>query len=416
MVSAMNLVLLFITTRIMGAENKGEISLLILNLSIAAIFSGLFGGPSLVYLIPRFNLKNILILNYTWSVITAGLVALLNALDVLPSGVSSLELFAMALLECLIATHMMILLGQERIKAHNWIQIIKVSLTVVILFFSYSQTGSLDARSFVNAYFATLGISYLVALIFIAAKRQNNQAKEDNLKSTVLACLKYGSLVQIGSISQLLNYRLSFYFLELLITPLPVALVRIGIYSASLQVAEALWQFARSISTVQYATVSNTTDNDRAIDISLKLGKLNYFVTGLGIVFLLLIPASVYSALFGSEFIEIKKHFVLLAPGIFALSLSNALSHYFAGVGRHKVNTLSSAFGLILTVIIGFLLIDSLGTLGAAIAASIVYVSQTAYQLIILERTTSVAYRDLLLGKEDFRNFIELARKRIRKV
>ncbi|HAQ71648.1 MAG TPA: hypothetical protein DCR48_11795, partial [Flavobacteriales bacterium] len=142
MVSVMNLVLLFITTRIMGAENKGEISLLILNLSLAAIFSGLFGGPSLVYLIPRFRLKNILILNYGWSFLTAGLVALLSELDILPSGIGTLELFTLALLECLIATHSMIFLGQERVKAHNWLQIIKASLTVGLLFVFYYQDKS----------------------------------------------------------------------------------------------------------------------------------------------------------------------------------------------------------------------------------------------------------------------------------
>ena len=415
MVSVMNLVLLFITTRIMGAENKGEISLLILNLSLAAIFSGLFGGPSLVYLIPRFRLKNILILNYGWSFLTAGLVALLSELDILPSGLGSLELFTLALLECLIATHSMIFLGQERVKAHNWLQIIKASLTVGLLFIFYYQDKSLDANSFVNAYGLTLGATYLISLFLSTRTKADALPKESDFKSTIAACLKYGSLVQIGNISQLLNYRLSFYFLELLITPMPLALVRIGIYSASLQVAEALWQFAKSISTVQYSKVSNTKDKNVAIDISIKLGKLNYFVTGIGIIFLLLIPASVYSSLFGAEFSEIKNHFIVLAPGILALSLSNALSHYFAGVGQHRFNTQSSIFGLGITIIIGYFLIYQLGTIGAAFDASIVYVSQTIYQLAMLKRSTEVQYKDLLLGKEDFQTIIKMVKEKLGK-
>jgi O-antigen/teichoic acid export membrane protein len=415
MVSFMNLALLFITTRIMGAENKGEISLLILNLSLAAIFSGLFGGPSLVYLIPRFQLKNILILNYGWSTLTAGLVAVLSILDILPSGVQSLELFCLALLECLIATHLMIFLGQERVKTHNWIQIIKASLTVGLLFIFYYQDDTLDARSFVTAYGITLAATYLASLFLLSKQNTSGHQKEGGFKSTVSACLKYGSLVQIGNISQLLNYRLSFYFLELLITPMPVALVRIGIYSASLQVAEALWQFAKSISTVQYSKVSNTANRNQAIDISLKLGKLNYFVTGIGIIFLLFIPSSVYGSLFGAEFGEIKKHFMILAPGIFALSLSNALSHYFAGVGQHRFNTQSSILGLVLTIFIGYFLILKMGTLGAAVAASVVYTTQTFYQLIILVKTSDVQYKDLILGKEDFKVFIQLAKEKLSK-
>ena len=413
MVSIMNLALLFITTRIMGAENKGEISLLVLNLSLAAIFSGLFGGPSLVYLIPRFNLKNMLILNYGWSILTAGLIAGLSVLDILPSEIGSLTLFELALLECLIATHMMIFLGQERVKAHNWLQIIKAGLTVGLLFLLYFQNESLDADSFVTAYGLTLGVTFATSLLLLNKNSTTTLRKESDFKSTIAACLKYGSLVQIGNISQLLNYRLSFYFLELLITPMPLALVRIGIYSASLQVAEALWQFAKGISTVQYSKVSNTKDRNEAIDISLKLGKLNYFVTGIGILFLLVIPASMYSSLFGAEFSEIKAHFIILAPGIFALSLSNALSHYFAGVGQHKFNTQSSVFGLLITIFIGYFLILKTGTLGAAFTASIVYVSQTIYQLIMLMRTTNVQLKELILGKEDFKTIISIVKVKL---
>ena len=194
---------------------------------------------------------------------------------------------------------------------------------------------------------------------------------------------------------------------------MPLALVRIGIYSASLQVAEALWQFAKGISTVQYSKVSNTKDRNEAIDISLKLGKLNYFVTGIGILFLLVIPASMYSSLFGAEFSEIKAHFIILAPGIFALSLSNALSHYFAGVGQHKFNTQSSVFGLLITIFIGYFLILKTGTLGAAFTASIVYVSQTIYQLIMLMRTTNVQLKELILGKEDFKTIISIVKVKL---
>ncbi|HAQ72036.1 MAG TPA: hypothetical protein DCR48_13775, partial [Flavobacteriales bacterium] len=279
----------------------------------------------------------------------------------------------------------------------------------------YYQDKSLDANSFVNAYGLTLGATYLISLFLSTRAKADALPKESDFKSTIAACLKYGSLVQIGNISQLLNYRLSFYFLELLITPMPLALVRIGIYSASLQVAEALWQFAKSISTVQYSKVSNTKDKNVAIDISIKLGKLNYFATGIGIIFLLLIPASVYSSLFGAEFSEIKNHFIILAPGILALSLSNALSHYFAGVGQHKFNTQSSIFGLGITIIIGYFLIYQLGTIGAAFAASIVYVLQTIYQLAMLKRSTEVQYKDLLLGKEDFKTMIEIVKEKLGK-
>ena len=69
-----------------------------------------------------------------------------------------------------------------------------------------------------------------------------------------------------------------------------MALIRIGIYSAALQVSESLWQFARSVSIVQYAKVSNLDDKEKGMRISMLLAKLNYAVTAVGIIVLLIIP------------------------------------------------------------------------------------------------------------------------------
>ena len=68
-----------------------------------------------------------------------------------------------------------------------------------------------------------------------------------------------------------------------------------------------------------------------------------------------------------------------------------------------------------ITIIIGYFLIYQLGTIGAAFAASIVYVLQTIYQLAMLKRSTEVQYKDLLLGKEDFKTMIEIVKEKLGK-
>ena len=62
----LNVVLLLISTRLLGAEVKGEVSLLVLNFSLATLVSGFLGGPALVYLTPRFPIKSLLFVNLVW--------------------------------------------------------------------------------------------------------------------------------------------------------------------------------------------------------------------------------------------------------------------------------------------------------------------------------------------------------------
>lgn len=409
-IAVFNLLLLFITTKLMGAENKGEISLLVLNLSIATIISGLFGGPSLVYLVPRFPMKNILAINYTWSIISSLLVTSLLVFDFLPSSISTSKFFFMSLMECTIATHMMALLGKEKVSQHNYLQIIKITVVLSLLVY-YQYSGlELNYTSFEMAYAFGLASTFLISILALLPKGQNDRSTSGSILETLRSCLKYGATVQIGNIAQLLNYRLSFYLLELLILPPQLALIRIGIYSATLQVSEALWQFARSVSIVQYSAISNMEDKATGLRISMQLARLNGSVTMLGIILLSILPESLYATIFGQEFGEIKTHFLILTPGILALSYSNAFSHFFAGIGLHRINTESSVLGLILTVLVGIPSITYMGTEGAATTASLVYFAQTIYQFIRLRQKFGTAIWELIPDREDWDQLVQLLR------
>lgn len=396
----LNLVMLFITTRWMGAENKGEISILILNLSLTAIFSGLFGGPSLVYLAARFQLKNLILINYLWSIITSIIVAIFFYLNDLPLTVSPKLFIILGILECFAATNLMLLLGREQIKEHNWVQIIKVSITVCLLAAQFS-IGTLNFDSFVTAYVASLCLTFVISLALLLKVRSTNH-REENLTEIIKACFMYGGLVQIGSIAQLLNYRLSYYIIELITSPPKLALIRIGIFHTAVQVAEALWQFARSISTVQYAHVSNLSSRKKGIEISMQLAKLNYTVTLIALLVLMLIPSAMFIDIFGSEFHEVKTHLWFLGPGILLFSVSNAFSHFLAGVGDHKYNTYTSLFGLALTSVLIYPAVKHFGTIGAAAITSTIYCLQTIIQFAFLKRSDGINIQSLMIQKSDF--------------
>ncbi len=390
----------------MGAELKGLISLFILNLSLTSIISGFIGGPAIVYLAPRQSIGKMFTANTFWILITTSLVtAALVYLNMLNS-VEPIRFFRMAIMECLIVTLSMTLLGKEKIKTHNWLQVTKVSITVIALIL-YINFESAEFSSFLNAYeislFTTTLLSISVTFKFFKPNGISTWSK------TLIGGFKLGSIVQLGNLAQLLNYRIGYYVLELVISPNDVALIRIGIFSASLQIAEALWQFTRSVNTVQYARIVNIGDRREALNLSLKLVRMNYAVTALAIIFFLFIPTKMYALAFGPEFSEIKTHFLIISPGILALAFGGGINHYFAGLGEHRYNTISTIIGLGISISIVFPLCKLLGTHGVALTASIVYCVQAISQLYFLKKRDSIKLSAFYLSYQDWAEFKNLA-------
>lgn len=398
-IAILNLLLLFLTTRILGAEIKGLISVFILNISIGTIISGFIGGPAIVYLVPRQSIIKIIVINLLWSVIAViGLTALLFHFEFLVD-ISLEQFIRIGIFECILTALLMVFLGLEKIKTHNIVSILKILFINSILLVSI-LFGEKTFDAFLIAYEVSLLISIVISVIKVIQVKHGSKISS-TWSETIKAGIKYGGTVQLGNLAQLLNYRAGFYAIELIISPLDVAIIRIGIYSASLQIAESLWQFTRSVNTVQYASISNISNRLKAVEISLKLVRLNYAVTTIGVIFLALIPTSFYTSIFGTDFSEIKQHFLYLSPGILALAFGGGINHYFAGIGKHRFNTFSSMIGLLVTLILVYPLVRQFGTYGAAITSTIVYIVQASIQVVIFWKTENVGLQAFLLSKND---------------
>src|SRR6478735_5901449 len=67
LLALLNFVTIILSTRLLGAEGRGEISFFVTNMSLVLLFTGLIGGSSLVYLAPRHNFFRFLIPSYFWA-------------------------------------------------------------------------------------------------------------------------------------------------------------------------------------------------------------------------------------------------------------------------------------------------------------------------------------------------------------
>jgi len=259
-------------------------------------------------------------------------------------------------------------------------------------------SGHRTVASYVNALYISYGVSFLLSIYFL--KNEIKSTPLDNLMPVLKQIFKYGFYVQFAMLVQTLNYRFSFYILDH-----ESGKSAVGVYSVAVALADACWLVARSIALVQYARIANTTNPEYAKLLTLKLAKFSFTATTFIVLMLILLPASFYEFVFGNSFGEVRELLLITSPGIAFFGFTMMASHYFAGTGKHYLNTITSIAGFIVTVILSYTLIPRYHLTGAAITACCSYLVTGALLLYIFRKLSKFKMSEFIPSIDDFRFF-----------
>ena len=102
-----------------------------------------------------------------------------------------------------------------------------------------------------------------------------------------------------------------------------------------------------------------------------------------------------------------KKAFLHIIMGLSIFQVVMVIIHYFAGIGRFKLNAIFSLVGFVLVLVLSYLLIPSLGYIGAAISASTAYFSIGVIVLVVFFKESKIKANQLFIRPEDF-HFLKL--------
>jgi O-antigen/teichoic acid export membrane protein len=403
----LSLGLLIASTRYLGADGRGVLSLALTGIGIIGMLSGFMGGSSMVYLLSqrkdRAHRQRIIGIAAVWSIVSSVIGTIfMGLLGIIPQPVI-VHVFLLGMLANLLAIFSYALLSIERITYYNRIAFLQVATTLAI----FGLWPKLGGRANVGLYLAALYCSYLICLgIASALLGRIKQApepiveKNSSIIDTARQVLGYGMISQAGLVIQFLNYRLSYFFLDHY-----AGRAAVGIYSVGAILAESLWMFPGSIALVLYARVSSVGESRTVQETTIALSKLSLVVTAAMLIVLLAVPPASLSAIFGKDFIGVSRVILCLSPGIMALSYAMIINHYMAGIGRFRVNTEAAALGLVLTVTGNVLLVPRLGLMGAALAASMAYMAAAVYATSYFIKRSGLKFVELLPGRDDFLRF-----------
>ncbi|MDD3877427.1 MAG: polysaccharide biosynthesis C-terminal domain-containing protein [Bacteroidales bacterium] len=398
LIAILNLVIAVIVSRYLGAAGKGQQSILITTIAFILLVCNIAGGASLVYLVPRYNNLKILLPAYTWTIVVCFVVYfLLYKLPDIPQQYV-IHICLLTLINSFMAINSMILLGHEKIKEKNLVGLIQIVAIVLTLIFFYSLLNKHSINHYITALYVGYGLSFLLSCYFVFGSVFEKSDFDGNMKALLKDMFRYGFLNQLSHITQLLSIRLSYYFLLYYLGE-----DKVGIYSNAVSLAEAVWLVSKSIATVQYARIANSSDKEYSQLLSIRLSKASLIIAFLLILPIMLLPSQFYTFLFGTEFGDVNTIIRILAPGILIYNTCIIIGHYFSGLGKYHINTLTSIIGLILTVGLCLWFIPLWGIYGAALATQISFIGMSIFAFYTFLRTTRLSFGVLLVTKNDFK-------------
>lgn len=352
-------------TQFLGAEGKGVTTLFMTSLSLCLLFCQIIGGNAMVYLSSRLPVSILLLASYIWAIVTSIVITcILYVLGICPSQLV-VELSIISILFALFHTHLFILLGKEKSLLFNALsplpQLLQLFASIVL--FIIFQIHNINVYIY-NLYFIFTGC-YFISLIFIVPKMKAFQMPD---KETIKMLWKYGSKAQTSNILFFFNTRIFFYVLGYYFIK-----TEVGIYSVGVMIVEAILLIGNSMSLMLYSKIANSVLANEQILLTKKYAILSFSLTLFALCIVAVIPADVYTIVFGTDFYTVKMLVLYLFPGTLLMSTYYVTSSYFSGTGKYQYNNYSILFGLSISIFGGLLFIPSGDILTAATVTSIAF-------------------------------------------
>lgn len=366
-VALVNLAILLVSSKQLGGDIRGQISLLILNIAIIQVINEIYTGYVLVYFIPKYNLRKIYTTGLAWSVMCIGITTLLLiGLNLYFDVEISRYWIHIAILSFIIIIHSfngVVILAKEKIRAYNFLNFFQPSLLLLALLV---QIFVFDLRS-IDSYLAALYISFSVSLIIsiIQVTGIFKNIGQSLPPSQTGEIFKKGFFNQLANLSHMLSNRYNFYLLS--------NNVLVGIYSTSTSLIESVLIISNSAATIILTYIANQKEEAQNVRITFLLSKICFLLSLVCVLALLVIPAEFFTFLLGKDFSETKQVMLCLSPGILCISFSTVISHYFSGLGKQRLIAVANFSGLFTTMITGYFLVSRFDIYGACYATCLSY-------------------------------------------
>lgn len=296
------------------------------------------------------------------------------------------------------------LLGNQRIQTAAKIDLLRALTTLALIAFFL-----LGLHTGIKGAVAATVVSFWAALFanfFYAPKPERFRLSFD--LRVIRDISVYSIKGFIGSVIQLLNYRLDVFLVNFFMTP-----VNVGIYSVSVMIAEMIWYIPNAVGYVLFPKIS-ASDTATADRITPQVSRITLALTIAAGTVILCAAAPLIRLLFGEKFAGAAGPVAILVPGVIALGLTKVLGNDLAARGKPEYPAMTSAVALLLSAGTSIAAIPAYGIAGAATATSFSYcASGITISVLYWRHTGNRPWSFLVPGKQDLLLLREAAAGRI---
>ena len=273
-------------------------------------------------------------------------------------------------------------------------------LNTIVIIIIPKQNGSqnTDINNIIKLYFAFFMITGIVlAAAFIIKERSWKRVSLPSFINIRLM-LRYALVALAANVIFFLVYRVDYWFVEKLCTA-----ADLGNYIQVSKSGQMLLTIPAIISSVVFPhTASASMKLSEMKDNIIRIGRITTLSFMLLFVLIALSGRWLFPFVFGPTFQLMYTPFLLLLPGLWALSNLAVLSAYFAGINKVKINMQGASLALIVIITGDFIFIPRYGIIAAAIVSTAGYTVNFMYSFFMLQKEHPVLISDYLsINKED---------------
>ena len=287
-----------------------------------------------------------------------------------------------------------LLIGRQTMRTYN---LILVSQSLAALLGVVLLVGVLGL-GVMGAVISNLVVAAGGALAITLEARRATAGDPESRPVRFAELARYGARLYPASLSSFFSYRADIFLLGLLLGDAGA----IGLYSLAVSLGELIFFVPDSVSTVFFPRVAAAT-RTTADEMTPVVSRFTVMVTALSVV--PLVPAAFVLVLVVlPAFAESLPAFLVILPGIVALSVAKVLSSYISGLGLPTPVAVASVTALIINIGVNLLLIPAWGIVGASAASLVSYTVHAAILVAIssrMARRTAAAF--VIPGRDEVR-------------
>ena len=360
-----------LTARLLGPEGRGVVALALAVSGLAGVIAGFGLIQAFAYTVAadRSTLREALSLSLAVGLLPGAVVVAvgypLSALLVHnQSAVSAVRIALIAVPIGVIGGNLTgVLQGLRRARPFNFLR-----MAVPLAYFILLSIAALSARrlSAVNVVFLYLVACSFATFAGVFILRGSFDLRRKPSRSFTLSTLRYGIVVNAGSLAWAANKQFALFVL-----PAVTTLAATGIYSVAISYALPVGIAATAIAIHTLPDIAAQTDLYARASLARRRLRTTLFTTApLAIAAMVAAPALIPIA-FGHAFSSAVIPAEVLVVGQAFLGANHVLSEISRGVGKPGLPAVIEGFGAVGTVIVLPLVVPDFGLVGAAVSSTL---------------------------------------------